>query len=144
MEQLNLLMRKTFATATPNEVCFIHVPKERVDKRIFNARFGYDRDIEDDGVTYSFNKSKLQQLFTLKPPASPNTTTIRWTLSIPPCTERNIVTVVLDMAPAHSTQELVIATYVPHHAAETTGKMAVHFFEEDAAAEFKRANGLVE
>jgi hypothetical protein len=62
MEQLNLLMRKTFATATPNEVCFIHVPKERVDKRIFNARFGYDRDIEDDGVTYSFNKSKLQQL----------------------------------------------------------------------------------
>lgn len=54
------------------------------------------------------------------------------------------MTVVLDMAPAHSTQELVIATYVPHHAAETTGKMAVHFFEEDAAAEFKRANGLVE
>ena len=143
MEKLNPLLRRTFATATANEICFIYVPKERIDKPIFEARFG-DAELQYDGVTYSFDEPKLHQCFDLQPPVSPALSTVRWTLSIPPCTERSIVTVVLATAKPHAMQDQIIAVYAPSRAAETVGKTAVHFFGEQSAAAFVRRYGLVE
>ena len=127
MEKLNLLLRKTLAPATADEVCFTYVPKERIDKDIFTARFG-DAEVEDDGVTYSFNKRKLQLCF-----KNPVQAVFSWTLSIPPYAERSITSVA--MVATTATPDLVTATYVPEHAT-AAGMTVLHFYKKGAAEEF--------
>jgi hypothetical protein len=131
MEKLNLLIRKTLSSATADEICFIYVPKERINKDIFAARFG-DAEVEDDGVTYSFDKRKLQLCFKNPVPV----TSFSWTLSITPYAERSITSVTTVTTPAHNTQDHVTATYAPEHAAATVGMTVLHFFRKADAEEF--------
>ena len=139
MEKLNNLLRKTFATATADEVCFIYTPKERIDKEIFAARFG-QAEVQDDGVTYSFDKMKLQRCFGNKAPTPPLLIAGPWTLSIAPCTERQITSVVVPSTPAHTMQDLIITTYVPDiDPATTTSTTVVHFFNAGDAHAFKQS-----
>ena len=132
MEKLNVLLRKTLATATADEICFMYVPKERINPEIFSARFG-NSEVEDDGVTYSLNKRKLHLCFK-NPTIVAN---FSWTLSIPPCAERAITSVAVGAA-AHSTQDHVTATYAPTHTASTVGTTVLHFYRQQEADAFMR------
>ena len=135
MEKLDLLLRKTLATSTPDEVAFIYFPKERINKSIFFSRYG-NSEIEDDGVTYSLTKEKLLRCFKTK---TPNVAKFRnWTLSIPPCADRTITSIAIPSDPAHNKYDDVTAAYLPECRAETAGMTVVHFLSEDEADAFKR------
>jgi hypothetical protein len=131
MESLNCLLRQTISTATADEVCFIYVPKDQIDKSIFALRFGC-AEVESEGVTYSFDKNKLQRCFKA---SSPTASVFDWTLSIPPYAERTITSVAV--ASTHNRTDHVVATYAPEHAA--TGMTVVHFFAKAEADAFKRS-----
>ena len=131
MEKLNTLLRKTLATATTDEICFTYMPKEKINLEIFSARFG-NAEVEDEGVTYSFNKSKLQLCF--KNPII--VTNSPWTLSIPPYAERAITSVAV--VSSHEAQDHVTATYAPTHTASTVGTTVLHFYRQQEADAFMR------
>jgi hypothetical protein len=132
MEKLNTLLRTTLATKEADETCFIYTPKERIDPKIFKARYG-ESVVEDDGVTYSFNQSKINMCFKKKTTPVP---TISWTLSITPFSDQTIHSVMTPSDPTHTTRDLIISTYVPEHAASSAGMMVVHFFGASEAEEF--------
>ena len=135
MEKLSILLRKTIATSTQDEVAFIYFSKERIDKTVLTARFGTS-EIEDDGATYSMTKEKIQFCFRTK--TSAITKLGSWTLSIPPCAERTITSVALPSDPVHSMQDAVTVFHIPARAAETVGMTVVHFYSEEEADAFKQ------
>ena len=131
------LLRDTLSSWKTNEIAFIYTPKERIHPDIFATRFGA-AEIVGDGVTYSFDRTKLYTCFR-KP--VPSLTTIAWHLSVPPYAERQIFSVATPSDPAHAEQDRVIAAYVPEQAAATTGMTVVHFFSEEEADAFARVVG---
>ena len=138
MESLNCLLRRTCVTAAADEVCFMYVPKERIDKSILDRRFGI-ANVEGDGVTYSLNSSQLQLCFTNQEAALSASLDVHWRISIPPCAERNVVSVILRCtSPVHSARDHVISVYAPERAAETEGMTVVHFWRMEFAENFKQ------
>ena len=135
MEPLRTLLRKTMATSRPDEVAFIYIPKERVDKLILVARYGTD-EIEEDGVTYSLTKEKLNMCFQKKTPSI--TKLSSWVLSIPPCSDKTITSVAIESDPTHSMHDAVTAAHLPNRVSETVGMTVVHFFNEADADEFRQ------
>jgi hypothetical protein len=140
MENVNILLRKTIATSKPDEVAFIYIPKERVDRLILAARYGTD-EIEEDGVTYSLTKEKLNMCFRKKTQSI--TKLSSWVLSIPPCSDKTITSVALESDPAHSMHDAVTAVHLPGRVSETVGMTVVHFFKEADADEFRRRLEIV-
>ena len=131
------LLRDTLSSWKTNEIAFIYTPKEHINPDIFATRFG-SSEVVGDGVTYSFDRTKLYTCFR-KPAAL--LTTIAWHLSVPPYAERQIFSVATPSDPAHAEQDSVIAAYVPEQAAATTGMTVVHFFSEEEANAFARFMG---
>ncbi len=133
VEALNILLRKTLATSTPDEVAFIYVPKERINKRVYMERFG-SAEVQDDGVTYSLTKEKLMFCF------RSGTQTISklgsWALDVTPCTGRTMTSVALPSSLVHAMEDLVTAIYIPERAAGTVGMTVVHFYSEEEADTF--------
>ena len=140
MEHLHKLLRKTIATSKPDEIAFIYIPNERVDRLILAARYGTD-EIEEDGVTYSLTKEKLHICFQKK--TSSITKLSSWILSIPPCSDKTITSVAIESDPAHFTHDAVTAVHLPNRVAETVGMTVVHFFNEADADEFRQRLQIV-
>ena len=140
MEHLHKLLRKTIATSKPDEIAFIYIPKERVDRLILAARYGTD-EIEEDGVTYSLTKEKLNTCFQKKTPSIIKLS--RWVLSIPPCSDKIITSVAIKSDPAHSMHDAVTAVHLPNRVSETAGMTVVHFFNEADADEFRQRLEIV-
>ena len=136
---INTLLRKTFATSTDDEVAFVYYPKNQLDPAIFRMRFGVS-EVEDEGVTYSLTKSDLLHCFG---EGTPTLKKYSWILSIPPCAEKSITSVVAPSNPPHSSQDLVTATYAPSFTSVTTGMTVVHFYNEEEAEKFKRRLEMV-
>jgi hypothetical protein len=138
---ITALLRKTLATSTPDEVAFIYVPKERINKRILRTRFGAF-EIDDDGATYCLTKDKLYVCFqkTETPTSSSSAPSMlgSWTLNIPPCAVRTMTSVSIDGNQVHSINDEVTARYIPERAAETVGKTVIHFFDAGEAEAFMR------
>ena len=134
MENLNLLLRKTMTTFRPDEVAFVYFTKDRIDKNIFAARFG-DKELEEDGVTYSMTKSDLDTCFKGR---TPELSKCSWVMSITPCAARIITSISVPSIPAHTQNDVVITRFAPAFAAETNGMTVVHFIREEDADEFKQ------
>ena len=135
------LLRQTFVTATPDEVCFVYTPKERIHKTIFENRFG-NSVIESHGVTYSLTRKQLRLCFKDPPVAA---TTVHWTASIPPCAERAMVSVFMPVTaetPVHSMLDHVISVFAPEHAAESVGRTVVHFWRQEEADLFMHEQAM--
>ena len=132
------LLRKVLATSNPGEVAFIHMPKERVIKSIFTARFGstaeVEEDVDSDGITYSLTWKTIKFCFRCKESTIFKLGT--WNLSIPPCVDRTITSVALPSNPAHAMDDAVAALFIPGRVAETNGMTVVHFFREEDAEKF--------
>ena len=131
---------KTIATSTADEVAFIYVPKERIDKEIFKRRFG-SSEVENDGVTYSMTKPKLH--FCFRGP-TPTLDKYSWVMSVPPYADRMMTAVAIPSSTTHNTPDGIIATFTPEHAAQTAGMTLIHFYKETDAAEFQASleNGI--
>ena len=130
---INTLLRKTFSTSTPEEVAFVYYPKDQIDSKIFKIRFGESK-VDEEGVTYSLTKSDLLHCFAGK---TPKLEKYSWSLVIPPCSMKNITSIVTPSIPAHTSQDQVTATFIPEHASKTTGMTVVHFYDEIVAETFK-------
>ena len=130
---LNTLLRKTFATSTPDEVAFVYYPKDQIDSKIFNSRFGESK-VDEEGVTYSLTKSDLLYCFAGK---TPKLEKYSWSLVIPPCAAKNITSIVTPSIPPHKSEDQVTVTYIPEHASKTKGMTVVHFYDEMVAEKFK-------
>jgi hypothetical protein len=131
---LKMLLRKTMVTFRPDEVAFVYFTKDRVDKNIFAARFG-DKELEEDGVTYSLTKADLNTCFKCR---TPELSKFSWVMSITPCAARVITSISVPSIQAHTQNDVVITRYAPAFAAATNGMTVVHFIREEDANEFKR------
>ena len=134
---ITALLRKTLATSTPDEVAFIYVPKERINKHIFKTRFG-DFELNDDGATYCLTKEKLYVCFKKTETPSAPSKLGSWTLNIPPCAVRTMTSVSIEGNQVHSINDEITARYIPERAAETVGKTVIHFFDAEEAEAFMR------
>ena len=132
--QLNMLLRKTMVTSRPDEVAFVYFTKDRIDKNIFAARFG-DKELEEDGVTYSMTKSDLDTCFKGR---TPELGKCSWVMSITPMAARAITSIFVPSIPAHTQNDVVITRFAPAFASETNGMTVVHFIREQDADEFKQ------
>jgi hypothetical protein len=142
MNHLHTLLRKTLVTFRQDEVAFVYIPKERIDRDIFSHRFGPEQEADENGVTYSLTKSDLARCFHVYKPSLHKS---QWIISISPCAARVITSVAVPMTEAPSTtSDLVIALNAPAFEAHTIGATVVHFIEEREADEFiQRLQGLV-
>lgn len=134
---LTALLRKTFATLEQGEIAFIHMPKERLDKKIFAMRFG-TTDLEEHGVTYSLTKQKLYICFPKTETGVEVTRLGKWTLIIPPCAERAMTSIAVPSSLNHTLRDEITALYLPDHADTTRGMTVIHFTDDDEAEAFKQ------
>ena len=130
-DSLNALLRKTLATFRPEEVAFVYIPKEQIDKTIFSRRFG-QMEADENGVTYSLTKSDLDKCFSAQ---KPSVQKFSWIVSISPIAARIITSVAVPDS-SNKTCDLVIAFYAPAFTASTVGTTVVHFIEEEEANAF--------
>ena len=131
---LNTLLRNTFASSTPDEAAFVYYPKNQLDPKIFRMRFGVS-EADDEGVIYSLTKIDLLHCFKEN---TPKLYKFSWILSIAPCAEKSITSVVAPSNPPHASHDLVTATYAPEYTSMTTGMTVVHFYDECEAERFKK------
>ena len=129
------VLRNTLLTFRPDEVAFVYIPKERINKDIFTTRFG-QQETEEDGVTYSLTESDLQKCFGAQASSTP-LFKCNWVMSITPLAARTITSVAFPSDPLHTSQDNVIALNAAEHAEATVGMMLVHFIREKDANAFK-------
>ena len=126
---LDDLLRRALSKTTPTEICFVHLPLEEN----IHVTIGTASERSSIGTIYSLDKTQMRCI--LQECASMRITSpvISWTLSIVPCSQRDIFSIAVHSARRHTRQDTVIATYVPAKAECTVGMTVVHFFSQEEA-----------
>ena len=132
------LLRQALSKTTPTEICFVHLPLEENIYVTLKVRRELDDALATTSIRTIYSLDKTQMRCILQECASMRITSpvIAWTLSIVPCSQRDIFSIAVHSARRHTRQDTVIATYVPAQAESTVGMTVVHFFSLEEANVF--------
>jgi hypothetical protein len=135
---LDDLLRRALSKTTPTEICFVHLPLEENIYVTLKVRRELDDALATTSIRTIYSLDKTQMRCILQECASMRITSpvIFWTLSIVPCSPRDIFSIAVHSARRHTRQDTVIATYVPAQAESTVKMTVVHFFSQEEANVF--------
>lgn len=125
------ILRNTFATKQTAEVAFMHSFTSNIMPHIQMAHA--DEIHPTVGATFSVTMQNLEQMSPIFKRDSP--TSFSWRTP----TRRRLTTVVLrSICDINRAADGMLQEFYPRMAADTAGKLVLHFFKADDAAEFVR------